>query len=45
MLGICSVAYSRKETGTGNFSLRDVDILRKKMRLTDEELKQIFFAG
>lgn len=44
MLGITSQAYWRKENGKNVFSLKDLDILREKMQLTDEELHNIFFA-
>ena len=44
MLGITSQAYWRKENGKGVFSLKDLDILREKMQLTDKELLNIFFA-
>ena len=44
ILGITSQAYWRKENGKSVFSLKDLDILREKMQLTDEELHNIFFA-
>ena len=44
MLGITKQAYWRKENGKNVFSLKDLDILREKMQLTDEELHNIFFA-
>lgn len=44
ILGITKQAYWCKENGKNVFSLKDLDILREKIQLTDEELHNIFFA-
>lgn len=44
MLGITPEAYSRKETGAGNFTLQEANTIRDGLNLSDREMIDIFFG-